>query len=252
MVACLMDLQPLQWTVGALGAILAGISKTGLAGLSALSVAVFAKVFPSKQATGLVLPMLILGDFVAVLTYRRHAQWHYLRKLFPWTAAGVVLGYFSLAHVSDRGARYLIGGIIICLAALSYWWRYQSSRAEQRALTVHWSVGASIGVAAGFITLIANAAGPLMAMYFVAMRLPKLEYVGTAAVFFMLLNLFKVPFMVDLGLINIASIKFNLMLAPCVLLGIAVGRWLLARINQSAFEQTVLILSATAGILLIL
>jgi len=252
MVACLMDLQPLQWAVGALGAILAGISKTGLAGLSALSVAVFAKVFPSKQATGLVLPMLILGDFVAVLTYRRHAQWHYLRKLFPWTAAGVVLGYFSLAHVSDRGARYLIGGIIICLAALSYWWRYQSSRAEQRALTVHWSVGASIGVAAGFITLIANAAGPLMAMYFVAMRLPKLEYVGTAAVFFMLLNLFKVPFMVDLGLINVASIKFNLVLAPCVLLGIAVGRWLLARINQSAFEQTVLILSATAGILLIL
>jgi uncharacterized membrane protein YfcA len=146
----------------------------------------------------------------------------------------------------------LIGGIIICLAALSYWWRYQSSRAEQRALTVHWSVGASIGVAAGFITLIANAAGPLMAMYFVAMRLPKLEYVGTAAVFFMLLNLFKVPFMVDLGLINVASIKFNLVLAPCVLLGIAVGRWLLARINQSAFEQTVLILSATAGILLIL
>jgi uncharacterized protein len=252
MLACLMDLQPIQWAVGALGAILAGISKTGLAGLSGLSVAIFAKVFPSKQATGLVLPLLILGDFLAVLIYRQHAQWRYLRKLFPWTAAGVVLGYFALAHVSDRGARYLIGGIIIGLAALSYWWRNQSSSVEQRALSVHWSVGASIGVAAGFITLIANAAGPLMAMYFVAMRLPKLEYVGTAAVFFMLLNLFKVPFMVDLGLINFASIKFNLMLAPGVLVGVAAGRWLLARINQSAFEQTVLILSATAGILLIL
>jgi uncharacterized membrane protein YfcA len=252
MLACLMDLNPLQWATGALGAILVGISKTGLAGLSALSVAVFAQVFPSKQATGLVLPLLILGDFLAVLIYRQHAQWRHLRKLFPWTAAGVVLGYFTLAHVSDRGARYLIGAIIICLAGLSYWWRSQSTRAEQRALSVHWSVGASIGIAAGFITLIANAAGPLMAMYFVAMRLPKLEYVGTAAVFFMLLNLFKVPFMVDLGLINFASIKFNLMLAPGVLLGVAAGRWLLARINQNAFEQTVLILSATAGILLIL
>jgi uncharacterized membrane protein YfcA len=89
-------------------------------------------------------------------------------------------------------------------------------------------------------------------MYFVAMRLPKLEYVGTAAVFFMLLNFFKVPFMVNLGLITLHSLEFNLMLAPGVVLGVVAGRWLLTRINQSVFEQTVLVLCATAGILLIL
>jgi uncharacterized protein len=245
-------MHPLQWAIGALAAVMVGISKTGLAGLSALSVAAFAQVFPSKQATGLVLPLLILGDIMAVFIYRRHAQWRHLRKLFPWTAAGVVLGYFALGIVSDRNARYLIGAIIFSLAALSFWWRSRSAGAEERALPAHWSVGACIGIAAGFITLIANAAGPLMAMYFVAMRLPKLEYVGTAAVFFMLLNFFKVPFMVDLGLITVDSLKFNLMLAPGVVLGVVAGRWLLTRINQSVFEQTVLVLCATAGILLIL
>jgi uncharacterized membrane protein YfcA len=242
----------MQWAIGALAAVMVGISKTGLAGLSALSVAAFAQVFPSKQATGLVLPLLILGDIMAVFIYRRHAQWRHLRKLFPWTAAGVVLGYFALGIVSDRNARYLIGAIIFSLAALSFWWRSRSAGVEERALSAHWSVGACIGIAAGFITLIANAAGPLMAMYFVAMRLPKLEYVGTAAVFFMLLNFFKVPFMVNLGLITWDSLEFNLILAPGVVLGVVAGRWLLARINQSVFEQMVLVLCATAGILLIL
>jgi hypothetical protein len=84
------------------------------------------------------------------------------------------------------------------------------------------------------------------------MRLPKMQFVGTTAVYFMVLNLFKVPFMVNLGLITAPSFEFNLMLAPAVLLGALAGRWLLIRINQQLFENLVLALSAVAGILLIL
>ncbi len=90
-----------------------------------------------------------------------------------------------------------------------------------------------------------------MAIYLIAMRLPKLQYVGTAAVFFLLLNLFKVPFMVDLGMITARSFEFNLMLAPAVLAGILAGRWIVMHINQSLFEKMVLGLSAVGGLLLI-
>jgi uncharacterized membrane protein YfcA len=242
---------PLLWFFAALGAFMVGVSKAGITGLSILSIALFNHVFPSsKQASGLVLPLLIFGDFVAVFSYRKHTQWRYLWRLFPWTAAGVVLGYFTLGRISDHTARILIGWIIVSLAALSLWRKYVSP--EQKAAAFHWSVAAAIGMTAGFITLIANAAGPLMAIYLVAMRLPKMEYVGTAAVFFMLLNLFKVPFMVDLGLITPQSFSFNLMLAPAVLLGALAGRWLLKQVNQNLFEQLVLLLSAIGGILLIL
>jgi uncharacterized membrane protein YfcA len=244
---------PLLWVFAALGAFMVGVSKAGITGLSILSIALFNHVFPSsKQASGLVLPLLIFGDFVAVFSYRKHTQWHYLWRLFPWTAAGVVLGYFALGRISDHSARIMIGWIIVSLAALSFWRRYASAPNEDAAPVFHWSVGAAIGVTAGFITLVANAAGPLMAIYLVAMRLPKMEYVGTAAVFFMLLNLFKVPFMVDLGLITVQSFSFNLALAPAVLLGALAGRWLLKRVNQGLFEQMVLLLSAIGGILLIL
>jgi hypothetical protein len=244
---------PLLWVFAAVGAFMVGVSKAGITGLSILSIALFNHVFPSsKQASGLVLPLLIFGDFVAVFAYRKHTQWRYLWRLFPWTAAGVVLGYFTLGRISDHTARLMIGWIIVSLAALSFWRRYGSAPGDDEAAMLHWSVGAVIGVTAGFITLVANAAGPLMAVYLVAMRLPKMEYVGTAAVFFMLLNLFKVPFMVDLKLITAQSFGFNLALAPAVLIGALAGRWLLKRVNQNLFEQLVLLLSAIGGILLIL
>ena len=184
--------------------------------------------------------------------YRRAA------KLFPFTAVGVVLGYFALGAISDRHARLMIGVIIMSLAVLSYWRRSRSLPAEGTgdsagSMPHHsWIFAASVGVVAGFVTLIANAAGPLMAIYLVSMRLPKLEYVGTAAVFFMCLNLFKVPFMIGLGLITVHSVGFNLLLAPAVVLGIFAGRRLVARIDQALFERLVLALSAIAGILLLI
>jgi uncharacterized membrane protein YfcA len=248
-----MITDPSLWIFAALGAFMIGVSKAGITGLSILSIALFNHVFPSsKQASGLVLPLLIFGDIVAVFSYRKHTQWHYLWRLFPWTAIGVVLGYFTLGRISDHTARVLVGWIIVSLTGLSFWRRYASAPNAERAVAFHWSIGAAIGMTAGFITLVANAAGPLMALYLVAMRLPKMEYVGTAAVFFMLLNLFKVPFMVDLGLITTQSFGFNLALAPAVLLGALAGRWLLVRVNQNLFEQLVLLLSAIGGILLIL
>jgi len=247
-----MIVEPLQWLCAVLGALMVGISKAGITGLSILSVALFTHVFPSsKQASGLVLPLLIFGDFVAVLSYRTHTQWRYLWKLMPWTAAGVVLGYFALAHISDKTARIMIGVIIVSLCVLGYWRRYLHVQTQEATATRHWTLAAAIGIIAGFITLVANAAGPLMAIYLVAMRLPKMQFVGTAAVFFMVLNLFKVPFMVKLGLITAQSFEFNLMLAPAVLFGAFVGRRLLIRINQQLFEKLVLGFSAIAGILLI-
>jgi uncharacterized protein len=248
-----MITHPLLWVFAALGAFMVGVSKAGITGLSILSIALFTQVFPSsKQASGLVLPLLIFGDIVAVFAYRKHTQWQYLWRMFPFTALGVVLGYFTLGHISDHTAKTMIGAIIVGLSALSFWRRHRSSASDDGKSSVHWTIAAIVGITAGFITLIANAAGPLMAIYFVAMRLPKMEYVGTAAVFFMLLNLFKVPFMVDLGLITATSFGFNLMLAPAVLLGALAGRWIVMRINQKFFESMVLILSAIGGILLLL
>lgn len=238
-----MTFEPWQWALLATGALLVGISKTGIAGLGMLSVVIFSHLMPTKQATGIVLPLLCLGDIIGVFLYRQHAAWSYLWRLFPWTAIGIGLGYVALGRIDNREASQLVGAIVLSLVALQVWRRWRKTEEVQYGA---WFAPA-IGILAGFTTLVANAAGPLMAIYLLAMRLPKLEYVGTSAVFFLLINLFKVPFMVDLGLINAASFALNLYLAPAVLVGGLIGRKIIAKINQRLFENLVLTLSALAG-----
>lgn len=245
-----------QWALAVAGALLVGLSKTGVAGLGLLAVVIFAQLMPAKQATGIVLPLLIVGDVIAVASYREHLQWRYLWRLFPWTALGVVLGFFALSRIDDRQARLLVGTIVLVLLGIHVWRRRRSSSAEATkgtdALTSAppW-FAPTVGVLAGFTTLVANAAGPLMIIYLLAMRLPKMEFMGTGAVFFLLLNLFKVPFMAELGLINPSSLMLNLWLAPAVLVGGWVGRGVLRRIDQRLFENLALLLSAAAGVRLL-
>lgn len=238
-----MSLEPWQWALAIIAALVVGISKAGIGGLGMLAVVIFAQIFPAKQATGIVLPLLCFGDVVAAASYRQHANWMHIRRLFPWTAAGVVLGYFALDRVNEYQARAMIGGIVLGLVVMHLVRRrVMGGEAEHGA----W-FAPTIGVLAGFTTLIANAAGPLMVIYMLAMRLPKMDFVGTSAVFFLLMNLFKVPFMVHLGLINAQSFTLNLWLAPVVLAGAWFGRRWVMKIEQRTFENMALALSVVAG-----
>lgn len=252
----MMHFELWQWVLAVIGALLVGVSKTGIAGLGMLFVVIFAQIMPAKQATGVVLPLLIFGDIIAVASYQQHTQWRFLWRLFPWTATGVVIGFVALGRINDRQAQVMIGVIVLSLLALHLWKRRRPSSAKPTEGTdalaaAHPWFAPTIGVLAGFTTLVANAAGPLMVIYLLAMRLPKMEFVGTGAVFFLLLNLFKVPFMVNLGLINGGSFTLNLWLAPAVFLGAWIGRRILLRINQRLFENLALVLSAAAGVKLL-
>jgi uncharacterized membrane protein YfcA len=251
-----VTLDAFGWALAILAAGIVGLSKTGVPGIGMLFVAIFANLMPTRQASGFVLPLLICGDLVAVFSYRRHTEWKHLWRLFPWTAAGVGLGALALGRLDDRQAQLLVGGIILTLVGLHLW---RKRAAAPAALTDPAAVaeqGAwfapTIGVLAGFTTLVANAAGPLMAIYLLAMCLPKLAYVGTSAVFFLLLNLFKVPFMAGLGLITVDSLGFNLALAPAVFAGAWFGRWVLPRVSQAWFERLALFFSAAAGLKLLI
>jgi uncharacterized protein len=239
-----MQLETWQWIVAVIAATLVGFSKTGVAGIGMLFVVMFARIMPAKQATGVVLPLLCLGDIVAVASYRQHAQWRQVWRVFPWAAFGVVLGALAMNHFNDRGARVLIGTIVLALVGVHLWRRWRGGNEQEQGA---W-FAPTVGVLAGFTTLVANAAGPLMAIYLLAMQLPKMEFVGTAAVFFFLLNLFKVPFMIRLGLINSGSFSLNLLLAPAVLVGAILGRKLLPHINQRVFENLALTLAALAAL----
>lgn len=247
-----MSFEPWQWSLLITGAVMVGLAKTGVPGVSILFVGLLANAMPARQATGVILPLLILGDVFGVLLYRRHTEWRHLWKLFPWTAAGVVLGWLALGHIDDGQTKRLLGGILALLLGLHYWRKTRQAPDENIVAQATPWVAAGTGLLAGFTTLVANAAGSVMTIYLLAMRLPKLGFLGTNAVFFLLLNWFKVPFMVNLGLINRDSLWLNLQLAPAVIAGCLLGRYAAARMNQRVFEATALALTGVAAVKLLI
>jgi uncharacterized protein len=232
------------WFLLLAGSLLVGLSKTGITGLSLLFVGMFAAVLPARSSTGLVVPLLIVGDLVAVGSYRAHTRWRYIWRLFPWACVGIVAGYLALGRMDDRQARVAIGAIVLGLACLHLFRRLRPTVSGEGH--GFWFTPV-IGILAGFTTIIANASGPLVVIYLLAMGLLKMDYMGTAAVFFLLLNLVKTPFMISLGFINLGSLKLDAVLLPAMLAGALLGKWLLVRINQRVFENIALVLALLAG-----
>lgn len=252
-----MQLESWQWLVAILGALLIGLSKTGVAGIGVLAVGLFALIFPAKNATGIVLPILIAADIVAVLAFRRHAVWSHLWRLMPWAAAGIIIGYFAMDHINNQQVAWLVGAILIVMVVLHFWRQNKASKKtteEIEAEEVPNSIwfAASVGLMAGFTTMIANAAGPIMILFLLAMRLPKMEFIGTGAWYFLILNCFKVPFGFDLGIINMESLIFDLKLAPFAMAGALFGRSIIRFINQKLFENLALAFTVIAAIKLLL
>jgi hypothetical protein len=233
-----------QWAAAAVAALLIGVAKTGITGISLLFVVIFASIMPARESTGVVLPLLIVGDLVATAAYRRHAQLRHIWRLFPWAATGVIIGAAAIGRMNEAQTRYAIGSIVILLAVIHVVRRLLS--ADEAGDGPAW-FAPLIGILAGFSTIVANAAGPLMVIYLLAMRLPKMEYMGTGAIFFLIMNLFKAPFMAWLGLLTAQSLLVDAKLAPVVIAGTLLGRWVLGRMNQRLFENVALGLTFVAG-----
>jgi uncharacterized membrane protein YfcA len=170
--------------------------------------------------------------------------------MIPPALVGIVCGWLLMPHIPGQSFGLLIGWLTVALIGLvlvqKYAPRLMSFAAE------HPGVAWPFGWLAGCTTMLANAAGPVMTIYLLACRLPKFEFVGTAAWFFFAVNLLKIPFSASLGLINGASLMLNLLLAPGVIAGIFAGRWLLGKINQAVFEWLMILFSLLGAFRLIL
>jgi uncharacterized protein len=237
------------WAVLALCAVVVGISKTGMPGLGILPVPLMALAFETRESTGLLLGILILADLFAVTYHRHHAKWRHVLRLLPPAFVGIVAGYFGLGVVSDRQLKPIISGIVLVMLGLNYW--RTRTRAQEAPVPGQWWFAVALGFMAGVTTMMANAAGPVMIICLLAMRLPKIEFVGTSVWFFFVVNWLKVPFSANLNLMTAASVKLNLTMIPFIAIGAVVGILFLRRIPQKAFVALVQILAAAAAVKLL-
>ncbi len=244
-------MEPVAYLFGACSALLVGFSKTAVPGAAILAVTLMAVAFTPQQAklsVGALLPVLLVGDVFAVAWYRRYARWDRLLRLLPYVAVGMVPGAIVLYRTTGGQLRPILGVLVLILLVLEVCRR----RLGWERLSGQWWFVAVIGVLAGFGTTVGNSAGPVMSIYLISQGVLKEEFIGTAAWFFLIVNLAKLPIYAALGgIVTPATLQFDLFLAPLAALGALLGVCVLRRIPQQLFDVLALALAGLAAVQLI-
>jgi len=242
------NLLPWQWTAWIILGLFIGLSKTGFNTITAVIIPVIALIFGARESTGVILPMLIFADIMAVSYYHREVEWKYVLKPLPWALAGFAAAIFADKLVPVQEFKYLMGGCIFAGLVVMIWNDYRS---KENPPPSGWWFSALFGIAGGFSTMIGNVAGPIMAVYLLSMKLPKKNFVGTTAWFFFLINLLKLPIQIFFwNNITAKTLLFDVTLVPLIIIGAILGIFLVKVISESLYRKTVLILALISTVLL--
>ena len=236
------------WVLALTATFVIGISKAGIKGIEIINVTLMALAFGAKESTGLIVPLLIVGDAFAVIYYNRHAQWKYIVAFLPWMILGILIGTAIGKDLPETTFKISMSVIILGTVVMMYWW----DRKKSKNVPTHWAFAGFIGTMAGITTMIGNLAGAFSNIYFLAMRLPKNEFIGTAAWLFFIVNIFKLPFHIFIWkTITPETLLINLKLVPGIILGIIVGVRLVKIIKEKFYRKMILVLTAIGAFLIL-
>jgi uncharacterized membrane protein YfcA len=192
--------------------------------------------------------MLLVGDLVAIWTYRHDVDWRLIGRLVVPVLVGIGLGAVFLSWVDGPVLKRTIGVILLVLLVIGLW---PDRLGLGRLGTDRPAVGMAYGGLAGFTTMVANAGGPPMNLYLLAAKYDKLRFLGTTAWFFFAVNLTKLPVSIGLGIVRPDTALLAGVLAPVVLLGTWLGRITIKRIDQATFEKLVTVFVAISALFLV-
>jgi uncharacterized membrane protein YfcA len=245
-----LDFSVLHWFILAICAMLVGMSKVGVPGVSLLVVRTLALIFGGKPSTGVLLPMLMIADIFGVAWYHRHAEWKYLWKMLPWAFAGLVLGLWVGEKVNDEQFKNIIAILVFVCIGLMF---VKNKKNNKPIFPDTWWFAAFMGVLGGFATMMGNVAGPIFAIYLLAMHLPKNSFIGTTAWFFMIINFTKFPLQYFVwDNISIPFLMLNVYMIPLIGLGAFSGIWLVKKIPEHTYRIFVIAVTALSAFLLLI
>lgn len=246
--AFFLNIPTTGWVIAATAAFILGISKAGIKGIEIIIVTMMALAFGARESTGVLVPLLIIGDIFAVIYYNRHARWSYITRFLPWMLAGLLLGVLIGHELPEQTFKMVMVTVILASVVMMYWW----DKRKTRAVPTHWAFSGFIGILAGVTTMIGNLAGAFSNIYFLAMRLPKNEFIGTAAWLFLIINIVKLPFHYYVWeTISKESLLINLKLAPLILVGLFVGVRMVKLIKEGLYRKMILLLTALGAVLIL-
>lgn len=241
----ILDLTLLQFVIVIITALLVGFGKTGIGGVIMLVIPILAIAFGGKDSTGILLPLLLVGDIFAIWYYRSNINWIKAVKPLPWALIGLGIGVFTGNLISDRTFMVLIGIIVLfCLGLLLYTEKMGKNFAVPHEIWFY----ALVGILSGFSSMIGNAAGPIFSIYLLALGFKKNDFMGTNALFFFIINFIKMPLQIFVWHnIGVQSITITALMLPVITIGAVLGFLILKKINEKYFRYLIIAMTAIAA-----
>jgi uncharacterized membrane protein YfcA len=224
---------PLFWVTAVISVIITGISKGGFGGLALLAVPLMALTISPVQAAGIMLPILIVMDWVSVWSYRKHWDKKLLILMLPGAILGILAAWKFAAYVDDQFVRICVGLIAVLFPIYAIF----KPKSREDIVVGNRPLGVISGIAAGFTSFIAHAGGPPFQAYAIPQGLEKRLYAGTAVMFFFVVNFVKLLPYAMLGQFDKTNLTTSLILIPLAPIGVLIGVWLLKRIDQDVFYR---------------
>jgi hypothetical protein len=237
------------WALAFTAAVVIGLSKAGIKGIAVVNVTLMALAFEAKESTGIVVPLLIFGDIFAVIYYNRHTKWSYIFRFLPWIVLGIIVGVFVGNDLNESTFKIGMAMIILLSVVMMYWW----DRRKSKTVPTHWLFAGTVGIMTGITTMIGNLGGAFTNIYFLAMRVPKNEFIGTAAWLFLIVNILKLPLHIFVWeTITLETFIFDLKLIPGIAIGIFIGIRLVKLIKEDFYRKMILVLTALGAVMILL
>lgn len=222
------------WIIAVLAVFIVALSKSGLVGsLGLVAVPMLSLVMPARDAAGMMLPLLLVMDAIAIWTYRKDADWRILRIMLPGALVGTIIGWVLWSFVSDAMVLLFVGilTLLFILDALLPIRKKLEGLPPSRPWGTFW------GGFAGFTSFISHTGGPPFQIYVLPQKLPPVIFSGTTAFFFAIVNTAKLVPYFFLGQLNIANLSHAAILAPLAVAGVLLGVYLVRRISMKRFYQ---------------
>jgi uncharacterized membrane protein YfcA len=219
-------------------ALVLGMAKAGLSGIGLSIVPVMALIFGAKESTGVLLPMLIIADIMAVIYYRKNAVWKHILRILPWVAIGILIALITGNLINDNQFRIVlltVVWIMLILMVLNDMRKKQGKEIPENH----------------FFASLMGLAGPVFTLYFLAMRLPKKEFIGTGAWLYLIMNCGKLPLQIFVWkTISVNSLVLNLISIPVIAAGIVIGIYIVKLFPEKVYRYFIIITTLVASVFL--
>lgn len=234
------------WLLAILGVIITGISKSGFGGgMGVITVPMLALEIGPIQAAAIVLPLLIVMDYLSVKAWWGKQLNAQLKILLPTAFLGILCGYLIFDYLNDEILKIMLGVLSILFAV----WGLTNKGQSKPSSPI---IGGIAGGIAGFTSFTAHAGGPPLNFYLIPLRLPREQYLATAVVFLASVNLVKLIPYAALGQLNTSNLLISALLAPFAFIGVKLGLIIQKRISDKVFYRIILSMLGIIGLKLII